>query len=53
MKVEVKKLGQIVLKQGIRSDPKKVDSIQKIFSKGCYWRGEFPGGIYYFKKFIP
>ena len=45
VRVEVKVLGLLVLKQGIRPDPKKVDSIQKLQPKGMVSKQRVSRGI--------
>ena len=54
VKTEVKVLGHLVSKQGIRLDPKKVERIQKLEPPKDVTRVKsFLGVINYFKNFIP
>ena len=54
VKTEVKSLGHFVLKQGIRPDLKKVESIQRFEPpKDVTGVKSFLGVTNYFKKFIP
>ena len=53
VKSEVKVLGHLVSKQGIRLDPKKVESIQRLEPpKDVTKLKSFLGVINYFRKFI-
>ena len=54
VKSEVKVLGHLVSKQGIRPDPKKVEVIQQLTPhKDVTGVKSFVGVINYFRKFIP
>ena len=54
VKTEVKVLGHLVSKQGIRPDPKKVETIQGLAPpKDVTGAKSFMGVVNYFCKFIP